>query len=120
MQITTTFRDLPRNTSLQAAAERWISRLEQVHDQIAACHVVIERLPRHQMAGSLQIRISLSLSDERLVVTHQTSKDAYVALADAFRTARCRLLDHVAQQRQVVKAAPAAPGGVAVFFASKL
>ena len=118
MQITTTtFRDLPRSASLQAAAERWVSRLEQVHDQIAACHVVIERLPRHQLAGSLQIHISIAMPDENLVVTHQTSKDAYVALADAFRAARCRLLERVARRRPV---GTAPPGGVAVHFASKL
>jgi ribosome-associated translation inhibitor RaiA len=104
MQISTTFRDMPPSASLQAAAERWISRLEAVHDRIVGCHVTIERPHRHHAHGSpFQIHIAIAVPGANLAVSHQTSKDAYVAVADAFRAARRQLLDHVAGQRDFVK-----------------
>lgn len=107
MQITTTFRDMPPSASLQAAAERWVGRLEQVHDRIVDCHITIERPHRHHAHGApFQVHIRLGVPGDTLAVSHQTSKDAYVALADAFRAARRQLLDHVAQQRAFVKAPP--------------
>jgi ribosome-associated translation inhibitor RaiA len=119
MQISTTFRDMPPSPSLQAAAERWVGRLEQVYDRIVACHVTIERPHRHHLHGSpFQIHIAIAVPGENLAVSHQTSKDAYVALGDAFRAARRQLLDHVAQQRDFVKAPSG--GRYAGFVASKL
>jgi ribosome-associated translation inhibitor RaiA len=108
MQISTTFRDMSPSASLQAAAERWVGRLEQVYDRIVGCHVTIEQPHRHHAHGApFQIHISLAVPGTTLAVSHQASKDAYVALADAFRAARRQLLDHVAQQRGFVKPPPA-------------
>ena len=116
MKITTTFRDMPTSAGLQQAAERWVTRLEQVCDQIEGCQVTVERLHRHHLyASSFEVHIALVLADTNLVVT-QTSKDAYVALADAFRAVRRQLLDQVSQTR-VVK--PPGAGHFAGFAASK-
>lgn len=105
MQITTTFRGMPPSPGLQLAAERWVGRLEQVHDRIVGCHVIIERPHRHHLHGApFQIHISIAVPGTKFAVSHRTDKDAYVALADAFRTARRQLLDHVGQQRGFVKA----------------
>lgn len=107
MQITTTFRDMPPSASLQAAAERWVSRLEQVCDRIVGCHVTIERPQRNHLHGApFQVHISIAGPGANLAVSHQTSKDAYVAIGDAFRAARRQLLDRVAQQRGLVGPAP--------------
>jgi ribosome-associated translation inhibitor RaiA len=104
MQIITIFRDMPPSPSLQAAAERWVGRLEQVYDRIVGCHVAIERPQRHPLQGApFQVRIVLAVPGANLAVSHQTSKDAYVAIADAFRAARRQLLDHVARQRGFVE-----------------
>ena len=104
MKITTTFRDMPTSAGLQQAAERWVTRLEQVCDRIVDCHVIIER-PRHHLHGSpFQVQIALTVLGANLPIPPQTSKDAYVALADAFRAARKQLLDHVAQRRDFAKA----------------
>lgn len=106
MQITTTFRDMPPSASLQAAAERWVGRLEQVYDRIVGCHVAIARPHRHPLHDSpFQVRIVLAVPGANLSVSQQTSKDAYVAIADAFRAARRQLLDHAAQQRGFVEVA---------------
>jgi len=104
MQISTTFRDMSPSASLQAAAERWVTRLEQVHDRIVGCHVTIEQPHRHHAHGSpFHVHIALAVPGATLAVSHQISKDPYVALGDAFRAARRQLLDHVAQLRGFVK-----------------
>lgn len=118
MQITTTFRDMPPSPSLQAAAERWVARLEGVFDRIVACHVAIEKPHRHHLHGSpFQVNIVLTIPGANIAVSNQVNEDAYVALADAFRAARRQLLDHASVQRGFVKAP--AGGRYAGFVASK-
>lgn len=103
MQMTTSFRDMPSNPSLQAAAERWVARLETVCDHIVACHVTIEK-PRHHHGTPFQVHIVLTVPGANIAVSNQPNLDAYVAVADAFRAARRRLLDHVGLQRNFVRA----------------
>lgn len=107
MQSTVSFRDTPSNPSLQAAAERWMARLEQVSDGIIGCHVSVEK-PRHsRLHGSpFQVNVVLVVPGAHIAVTNQLNRDAYVALADAFRAARRRLLEHTEVQRGFVTAAP--------------
>jgi ribosome-associated translation inhibitor RaiA len=119
MHITTTFHDIPPSPSLQAAAERWVARLEQVHDRIVGCHVFIEKPHRHHHHGSpFQVNIVLSIPGAQIAVSNQQNEDPYVAVADAFRAARRQLLDHVNAQRGFVKAP--AGGRLAGFVANKL
>lgn len=93
-----TFRDdVAPSYGMQAAAERWLIRLEQVSGDITGCHVVIEQ-PPHVHGTPFLIRIALALSGTQLVVSHQAFRDGYVALADAFRALRRKLLDHIAEQ----------------------
>jgi ribosome-associated translation inhibitor RaiA len=103
MKITTMFRDMAPSPSLQAAAERWVGRLEQVYDRIVDCHITIEQPHKHHSHGApFQIHIAIAVPGGNLAVSHQTSKDAYVALADAFRAARRQLIDHISQQRDFI------------------
>jgi hypothetical protein len=105
MQTSTTFRDIPSNPSLQAAAERWVARLEAVCDRIVACHVTIEKPHRHHLHGTpFQVHIVVTVPGANIAVSNQPNLDAYVAVADAFRAARRKLLDHVASQRSFVRA----------------
>ena len=118
MQITTTFRDMPTSPSLQAAAERWVARLETVCDRIVSCHVTIEKPHRSHHSGTpFQVHLVLSVPGTNIAVSNQQNVDAYVALADAFRAARRRLLDHVALQRGFVRSP--AGGSQAGLVASK-
>jgi len=118
MQIMTTFRDMAPSPALQAAAERWCARLEQVSDRIVACHIAIEQPHRSHLHGSaFEVHVVLTVPGAQLAVSHQSSEDAYVALADAFRAARRRLLEHVDVQREFVRS----PAGsrAAAFVAGK-
>ena len=119
MQTTTTFRDMASSPALQAAAERWVARLEQVSDRITGCHVSIEKPHRHHLHGSpFQVNIVLTIPGAHITVSNQPNADAYVALADAFRAARRQLLEHVDVQRGFVKARPG--GHYAGFVTNKL
>jgi ribosome-associated translation inhibitor RaiA len=103
MQITMTFRDMRPSPALQAAAERWVARLEQVFDRIAGCHVSIEKPHRHHLHGSLVlVNILLLVPGTHIAVSNQPNEDAYVALADAFRAARRKLLEYVDLHRDFV------------------
>ena len=118
MHITTTFRDMPPSPALQAAVERWGARIEHVSDRIVACHVSIERPHRHHLHGSpFQINIVLTVPGAHITVSNQSSDDAYVAVANAFRAARRQLLDHADLLRHFVK--PPAGGRYTGFVATK-
>lgn len=118
MQTTVMFRDMPSSPSLQAAAERWVTRLEQVSDRIVGCHVSIEKPHHHRLHGSpFQVNIVLVVPGANIAVTNQLNLDAYVALADAFRAARRQLLEHTALQRDFVK--PPSGGRYTGFVADK-
>jgi ribosome-associated translation inhibitor RaiA len=104
MQISTTFRDMTPSPALLATVERWAARLDHVADRILGCHVSIEKPHRHHLHGSpFAINVVLAVPGAQIAVSHDTDDDAYVAVANAFRTARRRLLDHVDLQRQFVK-----------------
>jgi hypothetical protein len=98
MQLTTTFRDMPPNPSLQAAAERWVARLETICDGVAACHVTVSK-PHRNHGTPFQVHIALMVPGANMAVPNHANVDGYVALADAFRAARRKLLDHVGLQR---------------------
>jgi ribosome-associated translation inhibitor RaiA len=118
MQSTVSFRDMPASPSLQAAAERWMTRLEQVSDRIIGCHVSIEKPHHHRAHGTpFQANIVLVVPGANIAVTNQLNQDAYVALADAFRAARRKLLEHSDLQRDFVK--PPAGGRYTGFVADK-
>lgn len=103
MQINTTFRDMPPSPALLATVERWAARLEHVSDRIVGCHVSIEK-PHHLHGSPYSINVVITVPGTNITVTNQTSDDAYVAVANAFRAARRQLLEHVDLQRDFVKA----------------
>lgn len=103
MQVATTFRDMLPSPALQAAVERWASRLEHVSPRIVGCHVSVEKPHRHHLHGSgFQISIVLTVPGAQLA-SSQVHEDPYAAVADAFRAARRQLVHHVDLQRQFVR-----------------
>lgn len=110
MQITTTFRDMPPSPALLAMVERWAARLEHVSDRIVECRVSIEKPHRHHLHGSpFSINVALTVPGTHITGSNQTSLDAYVAVANAFRAARRQLIAHVDLQREFVQAPAAGP-----------
>ncbi len=108
MQTDITFREIDSSPAVEEAVQRWADRLERIYDRIVSCHVTIERPHRHQRQQSEQFHVSLRVEvpGAELANTHHTHRDIYVAIADAFRTARRQLQDFVDVRRGFVKRHP--------------
>ncbi len=105
MQIITTFRDMDPSPALQAAAERWVARLEQVCDRMISCHISIELPHRHHHQGAaFEVHVVIGVPGAQIAASHHAAPDAYIALGDAFRAARRQLVEHAQLQRDFVKA----------------
>jgi hypothetical protein len=100
-----TFRGMSPSRSVEGAVARWLARLEQTCDRIQSCSVVIEQPHHHRARGNrFHVRIDLTVPGTKIAVSRDTERDpghenAYVAVADAFRTARRLLQEHARIQR---------------------
>jgi len=103
------------------------SKLEEFFPRITSCRVVVETPHRHHKWGDLfHIRIDLAVPGTELVVSHEPTrrrmlsheedavwrkhfeihpehKDVYVAIRDAFASARRQLQDYARRMRGEVK-----------------
>lgn len=104
-----TFRDLPPSDALEAAIREKAQKLEQFHDRIMGCRVMIEAPHQHRSKGKLyHVRIDITVPGDELVVNrapakHHSHSDAYVAIRDAFEAARRQLENYAARRRGEVK-----------------
>jgi len=120
-----------RNTQASAAVETRIqaeaTKLNRYYSRITSCRVIVEAPHRHHKRGELfHVRIELNVPGAELVVGHEPAmhrafalggngklskrtevhvphKDVYVAVRDAFRTARRQLEEHIRRLRGEVK-----------------
>jgi cold shock CspA family protein len=108
-QAQVSFDDLPVDDRLRDAALEHIDRLEDFCNRITGCHVVIAQPHRHHRLGRLySVRVDVRVPGGEIVVNRDhhldhAHEDAYVALRDAFASARRRLEDHVRRMRGVEK-----------------
>jgi ribosome-associated translation inhibitor RaiA/cold shock CspA family protein len=102
-----------RDISLSEAAEADIrakaADLETYYDGIMGCRVVVEGPVQHHRKGPFIVRIDLSVPGAELVVDRRADADLYVAIRDAFDSARRRLEDYARRQRGAVKFHEEAP-----------
>lgn len=106
MQIPTevTFHGIEHSDAVEAAVQRWVTRLDRVYDRITKCGVVVSQPhKRHRQGREFNVSIVLEVPRGEIVATHVGHEDIYVAIADAFRCARRQLHDHVDIQRGFVK-----------------
>jgi cold shock CspA family protein len=112
-----TFRDFPLSDALEADIREKAARLDQFYDRITSCRVVVEAPHGHHHQGNLfHIRIDLTVPGGELVIKrgpkdHQAHEDAYVAVRDAFKSARRKLQDFAREQRGKVKTHETLPHG---------
>lgn len=100
------FSNMDSSDFIRARIEDEIAKLEQFHDRITRCRVIVEAPHRHQNKGNLyNVRVHLSLPGQGEVDVnrnpreHQAHQDVYVAIRDAFAAARRQLQD-LARKRQ--------------------
>ena len=129
-----TFRNMPPSPAIEDAIRQKAGKLDSYYDRILGCHVVVEAPHRHHHKGkAFLIRIDLKVPGGELVVnrarnrleaaklgdpelagqdlaeSHEPSKhaahrDVYVAIRDAFNSARRKLQDYARKRRGEVKA----------------
>ena len=87
-----TMRDMDRSEVLDAAIQEQVRKLERFHDRITRCRVTIEQLSRHQQQGrQFTAKVDLRIPGREIVASHDHHEDVYVALRDAFDSARRQL-----------------------------
>ena len=92
-----TFEGLERSDSLEAAAERWVDRLEPPNGSVVGCRVVIAQPANQRRARHcFSVRVMVELPDAPIATAHAEHEDAYVAVADAFRAARRHVMAYSA------------------------
>jgi hypothetical protein len=106
MQIAITFREIPASPSLEERARHWAEKLAATYPRIQRCEVSIEQVNRrHRHGPGFRVRIHLDVPGQDIEVSRDQGdhEDAHVAIADAFRAARRKLVEHVQVMRGDVK-----------------
>ncbi len=94
-----TFRNMTSTPALEAAVHEGAAKLEAVSKHLLRCRVVVELPHRSQLHGKhVHVTIDVSGPGQVLIIRrdpqqHQENEDAYVAIHDAFASARRKLLD---------------------------
>jgi ribosome-associated translation inhibitor RaiA len=99
-----TWRGIARSEALDAAIRDRAAKLQQFHDGIMRCKVVLELPGRHKHQGrQFVVRVELKLPGGEIAVNRDHDEDVHVALRDAFDAARRKLQDFAREQRGEVK-----------------
>ena len=101
LPIQITFRKMDTSPSVEAHIRERAEALEKFYDRITHCRVVVEAPHRHHRQGDQYlVRIDLTVpGGETIVVSHEASEHAGVAVREAFDVARRRLEDYVKDRR---------------------
>jgi len=104
-----TFRNIEPSLALESAVRERAEKLEKFCDEIIGCRVIIESPHKHHHRGNLyELRIDLTVPDKEIVVMrspddNHSHEDPYVAVRDAFDSARRQLEDYARKRRGKVK-----------------
>lgn len=104
-----TFRHMESSPAVEARVREHVDWLERFHSHITGCHVVIEAPPAHRHKGApFDVKIDLTVPGGEIAVRseraeHEAHMDVYVALRDAFDSARRLLQDYAREHRGDVK-----------------
>jgi cold shock CspA family protein/ribosome-associated translation inhibitor RaiA len=112
------FEDMDPSEFVEARIREEVDKLEQFHDRITSCRVVVSEPHRHKAKGKLfHVRVFLTVPGGGDVVIDgnkhdkHAHEDVYVAIRDAFGAARRRLQDHSRKRAGKVKAHEEPPHG---------
>jgi len=85
-RIEVKFHGLPHDPSLEAAIDRWVTRLEAMSFEIRSAIAIVERSGRQRTS----VHLALALANGMSLTAANSHTDAYVAVSNAFRAARRR------------------------------
>jgi ribosome-associated translation inhibitor RaiA len=99
--IQVTFEHMPRSDALEARIRAGVEKLELFQPRLTSCRVVVEQLDHHRQQGR-QFRVKVEArapGHEAGISTLHHHEDAFVAVRDAFDSARRQLEDAVRKAR---------------------
>ena len=119
LQITS--RNFSLSEAIESAIREKAAKLDNFHDRITSCRVLVEAPHRHKHQGVLyNIRVDITIPGSELVVKREPNEDIYVAIRDTFDAATRQLKEKVRKQRGEVKFHEHSPHGrVSEFFPDK-
>ncbi len=96
------FHGMKHSDALAALVEEKVDKLAERYDRLLGCRVGVEAPPKGHHHGHFEIRITLAVPGNELVVSQRTGsdpthEDPHVALRDAFDAAE-RMLEHHAEK----------------------
>lgn len=103
MEIETivSFKGMKPSPAMEANIREKVLHLEQFHDRIVSCRVVVDAPHRHSHKGKLyHVLVDVSVPGGEIVVNREAGldhahEDAYIAIRDAFSAAQRQLEDYV-------------------------
>lgn len=100
-----TIRDIPSSEALEAHIRDKVEKLESFFDHIISCHIVVEMPHKHHHQGKeFTVRINIGVPGNEIIVNRDHHEDPYVALRDAFDSAKRQLEDYARRVQQKTKA----------------
>jgi len=102
--LAVTVRGFEHSDALEAAIREHAQKLELFHTNVTSCRVSVEEISKHQHQGrQYRVRIDLRVPGKEIVVTRDHHEDVYVAVRDAFDSAKRQLEEEVREHRGDVK-----------------
>lgn len=99
-----TFRDIEHSDALETHIREKAEKLETFFEPIMSCRVVVEMPHQHKHQGKFfNVRIDIGVPGSEIVVNRDRHEDVYVALRDAFDTAKRQLDDYSRRLRRETK-----------------
>ncbi len=99
-----TIQNIDQSEALEARIRSKAEKLDEFFQHISSCRVVVERQDKHRHQGKqFTVRIDVKVPGNEIVVDRAHSEDVYVALRDAFDSAKRQLEDYARILRGDVK-----------------
>lgn len=98
------FRGTDASEAVKASIQKFVSKLEEIAQDLMACRVYVELEQKHQHQGRpFGVRIDLTLPSHEIAINKVHNEDVYVALRDAFHAAKRQLQRLTEERRGEVK-----------------
>lgn len=103
------FKNMSASDALESRIKQQVDGLGHFYDRITSCDVTIDAPHHHQHQGyRYVVRLRISVPGDVIVVSHESERDdahedPYVAVRDAFKSARRQLQDYARIRRHKVK-----------------
>ena len=96
-----TVRDMASSDALQARIREKVAGLEHFHPRITSCRVTVtESRKHHQQGRRFEVSIDVRVPGHvEIVANRQHDEDVYVALRDAFDSAKRQIEDAIGEKR---------------------